>query len=126
MQEAPAEEFKARQGWFDNFKKQTGVHSVVRHSEAATSDKIVDNEFGKEFSSLIAKDGYVFQQCSTTIRLDTSGRKYSGGRTSPPRRRCQVTRRCQFTMKDRLTLIFCANPSGDLKNQAPPLLAYHS
>ena len=34
-----AEEFKARKGWFDNFKKRTGIHSVVRHGEAASSNK---------------------------------------------------------------------------------------
>jgi len=31
-----AEEFKASKGWFDNFKKRTGIHSVVRHGEAAS------------------------------------------------------------------------------------------
>ena len=31
-----AEEFKASKGWFDNFKKRTEIHSVVRHGEAAS------------------------------------------------------------------------------------------
>jgi len=31
-----AEEFKASKGWFDNFKKRTGIHSEVRHGEAAS------------------------------------------------------------------------------------------
>jgi hypothetical protein len=26
-----SEVFKASHGWFDNFKKRTGIHSVVRH-----------------------------------------------------------------------------------------------
>ena len=34
-----AEEFKASKEWFDNFKKRTGIHSVVRHGEAASSNK---------------------------------------------------------------------------------------
>jgi hypothetical protein len=33
------EEFKASKWWFDNFKKRTGIHSVVRHGEAASSNK---------------------------------------------------------------------------------------
>ena len=33
--DAPGELFKASRGWFDNFKKRTGIHSVVRHGEAA-------------------------------------------------------------------------------------------
>jgi len=31
-----AEEFKASKGWFDNFKKRTEIHSVVRHGEATS------------------------------------------------------------------------------------------
>jgi hypothetical protein len=31
-----AEEFKASKGWFDNFKKRTGIHSVVRHGASAS------------------------------------------------------------------------------------------
>jgi len=34
-----AEEFKASKGWSDNFKNRTGIHSVVRHGEAASSNK---------------------------------------------------------------------------------------
>ena len=37
--DSSAEEFKASKGWFDNFKKRTGIHSVVRHEEAASSNK---------------------------------------------------------------------------------------
>ena len=30
---------KASLGWFDNFRKRTGIHSVARHGEAASSDE---------------------------------------------------------------------------------------
>lgn len=33
QQQAPPE-FKASHGWFDKFKRRTGIHSVVRHGEA--------------------------------------------------------------------------------------------
>ena len=32
------EEFKASRGWFDNFKKQSGIHNVAMHGEAASSN----------------------------------------------------------------------------------------
>ena len=31
--------FKASRGWFEKFKHRTGIHSIVRHGEAASSDK---------------------------------------------------------------------------------------
>ena len=32
------EGFKASRGWFDNFKRRSGIRRVVRHGEAASSD----------------------------------------------------------------------------------------
>ena len=32
------EMFKDSHGWFNKFKKRTGVHSVVRHGEAASGN----------------------------------------------------------------------------------------
>lgn len=36
---ATSNEFKASRGWFDKFRKRSGIHSVVRHGEASNSDK---------------------------------------------------------------------------------------
>ncbi|GBM15072.1 hypothetical protein AVEN_150089-1 [Araneus ventricosus] len=36
--EASEDSFKANRVWFDNFRKKTGIHSVVRHGEAASSE----------------------------------------------------------------------------------------
>jgi len=41
-----AEEFKASKGWFDNFKKRTGIHSVIRHGEAITEQVFSCDETG--------------------------------------------------------------------------------
>ncbi|XP_070275247.1 putative CENPB DNA-binding domain-containing protein 1 [Myotis yumanensis] len=38
MDEASGKPCKASQGRFENFKKRTGIHSVVRHGEAANAD----------------------------------------------------------------------------------------
>jgi len=40
-----AEEFKASKGWFDNFKNRTGIHSVLRHGEPASSNKVAAEKF---------------------------------------------------------------------------------
>ncbi|XP_068213307.1 tigger transposable element-derived protein 1-like [Palaemon carinicauda] len=42
-QEPP--EFKASRGWFEKFKRHLGIHSVVRHGDAASSDTKVAEVF---------------------------------------------------------------------------------
>ncbi|XP_068201901.1 tigger transposable element-derived protein 1-like [Palaemon carinicauda] len=39
--------FKASRGWFEKFKRRSGVHSVVRHGEAASSDTKAAEAFVK-------------------------------------------------------------------------------
>ncbi|GBN70172.1 hypothetical protein AVEN_91014-1 [Araneus ventricosus] len=53
--EASEDSFKASRGWFDNFRKRTGIHSVVRHGEAA-------EDYLETFSELIEANGYIPQQ----------------------------------------------------------------
>ncbi|XP_068245377.1 tigger transposable element-derived protein 1-like [Palaemon carinicauda] len=49
------QESKASHAWFDRFRKMTGIHSVVRHGEAASSDKKAAEEFLKNFENSNAK-----------------------------------------------------------------------
>ncbi|XP_068209148.1 tigger transposable element-derived protein 1-like [Palaemon carinicauda] len=119
-QQAP-QEFKAPHGWFDRFRKRTGIHSVIRHEGAASSDKKAAEKFFKNFENVISRVGYIPQQvfncdetglfwkkmpCCTYITAEE--RKLPGHKP----------------MNDRLTLAFCANASGDLKIK--PLLVYYS
>ncbi|XP_068225073.1 tigger transposable element-derived protein 1-like [Palaemon carinicauda] len=60
-QQAP-QEFKASHGWFDRFMKRSGIHSVVRHGQGASSDKKAAEEFLKKFEYLISREGYIAQQ----------------------------------------------------------------
>ncbi|GBM79260.1 hypothetical protein AVEN_238875-1 [Araneus ventricosus] len=60
--EASEDSFKASRGWFDNFRKRTGIHSVVRHGEAASSDVKAAEDYLKTFSELIEANGYIPQQ----------------------------------------------------------------
>lgn len=119
-QQAPPE-FKASHGWFDRFRRRTGIHSVVRHGEAASSDKKAADEFLKKFEELISREGYIPQQ---VFNCDETGLFWK----KMPRRTYITAEEKKLPghkpMKDRLTLAFCANASGDLKIK--PLLVYHS
>ncbi|XP_068242288.1 tigger transposable element-derived protein 1-like [Palaemon carinicauda] len=55
-------EFKASRSWSDKFKKQTGIHSVVRHGEASSSETKAANEFVKQFKIILQEEGYIEQQ----------------------------------------------------------------
>ncbi|XP_064090792.1 tigger transposable element-derived protein 1-like [Macrobrachium nipponense] len=118
--EASEEAFKASHGWFDNFKKRTGIHSVVRHGEAASADVKAADTYIQKFAALVAREGYIPQQ---VFNCDETGlfwkkmpwRTYITAEKMMPGHK---------PMKDRLTLALCANASGDCK--VKPLLVYHS
>ena len=54
--------FKASRGWFDNFKRRSSIHSVVRYGEAASSDVKAGEAFIAEFQELINSECYLPQQ----------------------------------------------------------------
>ncbi|XP_068224423.1 tigger transposable element-derived protein 1-like [Palaemon carinicauda] len=119
-QQAP-QEFKASHGWFDLFMKRSGIHSVVRHGQAASSDKKAAEEFLKNFENLISREGYIAQQvfnCDETCLF---------WKKMPSRTYITAEERKipgHKPMKDRLTLAFRAFAIGELKIN--PLLVYHS
>ncbi|KAK4324160.1 hypothetical protein Pmani_005163 [Petrolisthes manimaculis] len=113
--------FKASRGWFENFRKRTGIHSVVRHGEAASSDVQAAKECAETFAQLVEAEGYVPQQ---VFNCDETGLFWK----KMPRRTYITKEETKLPghkpMKDRLTLALCANASGDCKIK--PLLIYHS
>ncbi|XP_045581448.1 tigger transposable element-derived protein 1-like [Procambarus clarkii] len=54
--------FKASHGWFEKFRKRSGIHSVVRHGEAASSDKAAAEKFVPEFQEFVAEKEFLPQQ----------------------------------------------------------------
>nr|XP_034958025.1 MAPK-interacting and spindle-stabilizing protein-like isoform X1 [Zootoca vivipara] len=58
------EEFKASRGWFEKFKMRSGIRSVVRHGEAASSDLAAAEEFATEFLETVTAEGYLPEQVS--------------------------------------------------------------
>jgi hypothetical protein len=116
-----SEVFKASQGWFDNFKKRTGIHSVVRHGEGASADKDATNGFVTEFREFVEAEGFVPQE---VFNCDETGRFW---KKMPNRTYITQEEKAlpgHKPMKDRLTLLFYGNASGDCK--VKPLLIYHS
>ncbi|XP_029455914.1 tigger transposable element-derived protein 1-like [Rhinatrema bivittatum] len=54
----PWEIFHASKGWFQNFKARTGVHSVVRHGETASSDKKAAENYIPHFEAMTQRNGF--------------------------------------------------------------------
>nr|XP_034953219.1 tigger transposable element-derived protein 1-like [Zootoca vivipara] len=119
---AESEVFKASRGWFERFKTRSGIHSVVRHGEAASSDVPAAEDFATEFLEVVKTQGYLPQQ---VFNCDETGLFWK----RMPKRTFLTQEETKLPghkpMKDRrLTLLFCANASGDLKIK--PMLVYHS
>ncbi|XP_068250614.1 tigger transposable element-derived protein 1-like [Palaemon carinicauda] len=115
------ETFKASRGWFENFKKRTGIHNVVHQNGATSSDVKEPKAFVSEFQRFVNSGSYLPQQVFNCKETGLFWKKM-------PRRTFitaeEKTVPGHKPMKDRLTLLLCANASGDCKIK--PLLVYHS
>ncbi|XP_068121604.1 tigger transposable element-derived protein 1-like [Hyperolius riggenbachi] len=114
------ESFKASRGWFDNFKRRSGIH-FVRHREAMSSDTKAAETFTTEFQEFMVSEGYLPHQVFSCNETRLFWKKM-------PRRTYiaaeENAKPGPKPMKDCLTLLFCANANGDCK--VKPLLVYHS
>ncbi|KAM6168259.1 tigger transposable element-derived protein 1-like [Erethizon dorsatum] len=113
--------FKASRGWFDNFKRRSGFHSVVRHREAVSLNAKAAEAFATEFQKLMVSECYLPEQVFNCNETGLFWKKMP--------KRTYITEEENAMpghkpMKERLTLLFCANASGDFK--VKPLLVYHS
>ncbi|XP_044137796.1 tigger transposable element-derived protein 1-like [Bufo gargarizans] len=118
---AASDEFKASRGWFEKFRRRSGIHSVIRHGEASSSDKAAAEAYKLDFAEFMKTEGYVPQQ---VFNCDETGLFW---KKMPNRTYITQEEKAlpgHKPMKDRLTLLLCANASADLKIK--PLLVYHS
>ena len=53
---------KASRGWFKKIQHRSGIHSVVRHGEAASSNKEAAKKYVGEFCDIVNTGGYLPQQ----------------------------------------------------------------
>ncbi|XP_023242082.1 tigger transposable element-derived protein 2-like [Centruroides sculpturatus] len=59
---ADRQDFNVSRGWFDRFRRQTGIHSIIRHGEASSSDEKAAKAFVDEFAEFLKSEGYVWNQ----------------------------------------------------------------
>ncbi|XP_053247701.1 tigger transposable element-derived protein 1-like [Podarcis raffonei] len=116
---AEIESFKASRGWFEKFKKRSGIHG--KHAEAASANKLGADQFVLEFKDYVVSLGFVPQQVFNCHETGLFWKRMP--------RNTYITKDEKALpghkpMKDRLTLLLCANASGDFKSK--PLLVYHS
>ncbi|XP_072264045.1 tigger transposable element-derived protein 1-like isoform X2 [Pyxicephalus adspersus] len=129
--------FKGSRGWFERFKRRSGIHSVIglgegakrrsgthrviRHRGGASANKNEAEKFAREFQAWTILHGYKPEQ---VFNCDETGLFWK----QMPKRTFITKEEKRMPgykpMKDRLTLLFCANASGDLKIK--PMLVYHS
>jgi hypothetical protein len=94
---------------------------VVRHGEAASSNKDAAEKFVKKFKGFVDGEGFIPEQLFNCDETGLFWKKIP--------KRTYITREEKALpghkpMKDRLTLHLCGNASGDFK--VKPLLVYHS
>ena len=65
--------FKASRGWFEKFKHRSGIHSVVRHGEAASSNKA--EKYVAKFSDRVNVEGFLPQQVFNSDETGLFGKK---------------------------------------------------
>jgi len=81
------DDFKASRGWFEKFKKRSGIHSVVRHVEAASANQKAAEEFVQDFSDYVKASGFIPQQVFNCDETGLFWKKCQGGHTSPKKRK---------------------------------------
>ncbi|XP_068240916.1 tigger transposable element-derived protein 1-like [Palaemon carinicauda] len=113
----PAKIFKASRGWLNNFKRLTGIHSIVRHGEAASSESKAGSDYLKTFASVIAEQEYIPQQ---VFNCDETGLFWK----KMPRRTFIIAEEKRLLghmpMKDRLTLALSSVAERDFEGFDTP------
>lgn len=114
-------EFSASKGWLDNFKNRFSLKNICLSGEAASADTEAAELYPAELKKIIEEGGYVDDQI---FNADETGLFW---KKMPKRTYISKTEKKApgfKAAKDRLTLLFCGNKSGDLCTK--PLLIYRS
>lgn len=114
-------EFSASKGWLENFKKRFALKNICLSGEAASADTEAAKLYPAELKKIIEDGGYVDDQI---FNADETGLFW---KKMPKRTYISKAEKKApgfKAAKDRLTLLFCGNKSGDLSTK--PLLIYRS
>ncbi|XP_066950624.1 tigger transposable element-derived protein 1-like [Macrobrachium rosenbergii] len=107
-----SEEFSASRGWFDCFKSRADLHNVKLQCEAASADSVAAESFPSGLAEIIREGGYTADQ---VFNVDETGLFW---KRMPNRTYVSKEERSapgHKAGKERLTLLFGASASGDLK-----------
>jgi len=86
------EEFKGSRGWFEKFKRRSGIHSVIRIGEGASANKEEAEKFAREFQEWTIIHGYKPEQVFNCDKTGCSGSKCPKELSSQKKRSvCQGT-----------------------------------
>ena len=113
--------FSASNGWLNRFKKRAGLKNVKMHGEAASANNEEAEKYKETFKAIIDEEGYDLCQIFNADETGLFWKKLPS-RTYVTQEVNKVPGRKM--MKDRLTLLLCANASGRCK--VKPLLVYKS
>ncbi|XP_066957901.1 tigger transposable element-derived protein 1-like [Macrobrachium rosenbergii] len=114
-----SEEFSASRDWFNSFKTRANLHNMKLQGEAASADSLAAESFPSGLAEIIREGGYTADQ---VFNVDETGLcwKRMPNRTFLSKE--EKSAPGHKVGKERLTLLFGANASGDLKLK--PLLVY--
>lgn len=96
---------------FDKFCKISGIHSVIRHSEASSSDKDAVEAQKEELSAFTKIEGYTTQQVFSCDKMGLFRKKMTNGTCI---RQGAAEQLGHKPLKDTLTLLLYANASAAL------------
>ena len=120
-EESEGASFNASHGWFHRFKARANLHNVKVSDEAASADMVAAWEFPEMLREIINEGAYLPKQ---VFNVEETGLNW---KRMPDRRYISKEEKLMpgyKAAKDRLTLLFGSNVSGDMKLK--PLLVYYS
>lgn len=102
--------FCASHGWFEKFKQRHSLHNLKLKGEQSSADIIAAQEYPEKFSELISAHSYTRDQI---FNADETGLYW---KKMPDRTFVAKSIKSASgykTAKDRITILFCSNASGD-------------
>lgn len=105
-------DFGASKGWFENFKRRFFLHNVAFSGEKASADHEAAQIFPAQLRELIAEKNYVADQI---FNGDETGLYWKRMQNRTYLTKAEKEAPGFKVSKDRFTLLFCANASGNYR-----------
>lgn len=113
--------FQASKGWFERFKKRFSLHNVKIVGESASADHAAASQYPTKLKEFIESEGYKPEQ---VFNADETGMFWKRMPAHTFISENEKSAPGFKAAKDRLTLLFCCNASGDFL--VKPMLVYKS